>query len=195
VKAATSLCLLGLLFAFSSPAAPRLPEPHAASAEIGRDLIGTRPDSWTFDTWLNSAPLELSKLRGKVVLIRWWTAPGCPYCAASADALENWWRKYQDKGLVVIGAYHHKADTPLTREHVEAESKRLGFTFPVAIDRNWKTLRTWWLNRTDRGWTSVTFLIDRTGTIRFIHGGGAYVKGDPGYESLERALIESLNQT
>jgi hypothetical protein len=95
---------------------------------------------------------------------------------------------------VVIGAYHHKAVTPLTREHVVRESKRLGFTFPVAIDRGWKTLNEWWLNRTERGWTSVTFLIDRAGTIRFIHGGGAYVEGDPGYEALERALIAALRE-
>ena len=193
MKAVASICVLGWLFAFSSPAAPRLPEPRAAPAEVGRDLVGTRPGAWTFDTWLNSAPLELSKLHGKVVLIRWWTAPGCPYCAASADALENWWRKYRDRGLVVIGAYHHKSDTPLTREHVVTESRRLGFTFPVAIDRDWKTLRHWWLDHTERGWTSVTFLIDRTGTIRFIHGGGAYLKGDPGYESLERSLIDTLD--
>jgi peroxiredoxin len=175
--------------------AASLPARHAAPPEVGQDLLNTRPSAWTFNTWLNSPPLELSKLRGKVVLIRWWTAPGCPYCAASADALENWWRKYRDQGLVVIGAYHHKSDTPLTREHVASESKRLGFTFPVAIDRDWKTLHHWWLDRTDRGWTSVTFLIDRTGTIRFIHGGGAYLKGDPGYESLEHALIDALNRS
>jgi peroxiredoxin len=183
--------LLSSLLSFAAP----LPNPHAAPPEVGRDLLNTRPTPWTFDTWLNSAPLELSNLRGKVVLIRWWTAPGCRYCAASADALETWWRKYRDQGLVVIGAYHHKSDTPLTREHVVTESKHLGFTFPVAIDRDWKTLHQWWLDRTERGWTSVTFLIDRTGTIRFIHGGGAYLKGDPGYESLERALIETLNQS
>jgi peroxiredoxin len=180
------LFLCAFLPAFS------LAAPRAARPEVGRELIGTRPGEWTFDTWLNSAPLELSKLRGKVILVRWWTAPGCSYCSASAPALENWWRKYRDQGLVVIGAYHHKSDGPLTREHVVTESKRLGFTFPVAIDRDWKTLRNWWLTKTERGWTSVTFLIDRTGTIRFIHGGGAYVKGDSGYESLDRAIIEAL---
>lgn len=191
VKAAAAACAL-LSLTVLSPAAQRLPEPHAAPAEVGRELIGTRPDAWSFDTWLNSEPLQLTQLRGKVVLVRWWTAPGCPYCAASANSLEKWWQKYRDQGLVVIGAYHHKSDEPLTREHVAKESRRLGFTFPVAIDRDWKTLRSWWLDKTKRGWTSVTFLIDRTGKISFIHGGGAYVEGDPGYQALERALAEAI---
>lgn len=191
VKAAAIICALLSLSVFYTAGA-RLPEPHAAPADVGRELIGTRPSAWTFDTWLNSDPLQLSNLRGKVVLVRWWTAPGCPYCAASAGSLEKWWRKYRDQGLVVIGAYHHKTNEPLTREHVVTEAKRLGFTFPVAVDRDWKTLRNWWLSKTDRGWTSVTFLIDRTGTIRFVHGGGAYVEGDAGYKALDRALAEAI---
>jgi peroxiredoxin len=191
VKAAASICSLLSVCAFAQ-AAPRLPSPHAAPADVGRELIGTRPSAWTFDTWLKSDPLDLANLRGKVILVRWWTAPGCPFCAASADSLEKWWRKYRDKGLVVIGAYHHKSDGPLSREHVVNESKRLGFTFPVAVDRDWKTLRDWWLSKNERGWTSVTFLIDRTGTIRFIHGGGAYFEGDAGHDALERALADAI---
>jgi peroxiredoxin len=188
----TSIALTVALFICSILTAAPLPKPHAAPPEVGRDLIGTRAEEWSFDTWLNSESLQLAKLRGKVVLVRWWTAPGCPYCAASAPSLEKWWNEHRDEGLVVIGAYHHKDRSPLTREHVVAESKRLGFTFPVAIDRDWKTLRRWWLDKTDRGWTSVTFLIDRSGTIRFVHGGGAYVEGDPGHKVLERALGEAL---
>jgi peroxiredoxin len=194
VKAFTTIWFLLWHSVLSAPAAPRLPEPHSAPPEVGTDLLGTRPDAWTFDSWINSESLKLSQLRGKVVLVRWWTAPGCPYCEASAKSLENWWRTYRDEGLVVIGAYHHKGDSPLTPPHVAAEAKRLGFSFPVAIDRDWKTLRSWWLDKTDRGWTSVTFLIDRKGTIRFIHGGGAYIEGDPGHEALERALREAIKQ-
>lgn len=193
MKAAASICVSFSLAALA-PAEPRLPEPHAAAAEIGRELVGTRPSEWTFDTWLNSEPLQLAKLRGKVILVRWWTAPGCPFCTASAESLEGWWRKYRGKGLVVIGAYHHKNDGPLTREHVIKESRRLGFTFPIAIDRDWKTLREWWLSKNERGWTSVTFMIDRSGTICFIHGGGAYVEGDPGHNALQRALADAIEQ-
>ncbi|HEY8922832.1 MAG TPA: hypothetical protein VIU64_00555, partial [Polyangia bacterium] len=46
-------------------------------------LVGTRPPEWRASEWLNTAPLRLQDLRGKVVVVRWWTA-GCPYCSASA---------------------------------------------------------------------------------------------------------------
>ena len=55
--------------------------------EGGQKLIGTKPPEWQVEGWLNSPPLKLEDLRGKVVLIRWWTAPGCPYCSATAPAL------------------------------------------------------------------------------------------------------------
>lgn len=176
-------------------AAPRsLPEPHAAPVDAGRDLIGTRPPEWQFEQWLQSKPLTLANLKGKVVLVRWWTAPQCPFCAASADALESFWKQYRDRGLVVIGAYHHKADTSLTMAHVKAQAERLGFTFPIAIDRDWKTLHKWWLDHEDRGWTSVTFLIDREGRIRHIHGGGAYYEGEAGYTALEKEIAVAVAQ-
>jgi peroxiredoxin len=165
---------------------------YAAPAGIGRELIGTRAQEWQLSEWIGGEPRTLASLRGKVVIVRWWTAPGCPYCAASAEGLNELARKYRERGLEVIGVYHHKASTPLTREHVEAQAKRLGFTFPVAIDRDWKTLRHWWLDRTERGWTSVTFVIDRDGVIRHLHPGGAYYPGEPGFTSLEKAIRDAL---
>ena len=164
----------------------------AAPPDAGRELLGTHPSEWTLTDWQNSDPLTLAALRGKVVLVRWWTAPDCPYCAASADALNGWWKKYRDRGLVVIGAYHHKADTPLTPGHVAQQAKRLGFNFPIAIDPDWRTLHRWWLDTTERGWTSVTFLIGRDGTIRHIHPGGAYREGEPDFAALEKAIIAAL---
>src|ERR1043166_9277434 len=118
-----------------------LPKEYAAPAGDGRELIGTRPSEWVVTDWINSKPLTLASLRGKVVLVRWWTAPGCPYCEASAPALNEFWKKYRDRGLVVVGIYHHKSDTPLTRPHVERQAKKFGFELPVAIDADWITLR------------------------------------------------------
>ncbi|MEA3208672.1 MAG: hypothetical protein QOE70_1729 [Chthoniobacter sp.] len=165
---------------------------YAAPPEVGRELIGTRAPEWTVSEWIGSEPRTLASLRGKVVLVRWWTAPGCPYCAASAPGINELQRKYQGRGLQVIGMYHHKASTPLTRKHVEAQMQRLGFNFPVAIDAGWKTLRRWWLDREERGWTSVTFVIDREGVIRHVHPGGAYFPGEPGYAALEKAVQAAL---
>jgi len=187
------ICALGFLGSVLAAPHPELGSKFSAPAEVGRELLGTQPSEWSLRDWQGSPPLSLESLRGRVVLIRWWTAPGCPYCAASAAALNHFSEKYRERGLFVIGAYHHKADTSLTTEHVAAQTKRLGFTFPIAIDHDWHTLQNWWLDKTDRGWTSVTFLLGRDGTIRHIHGGGAFFEGEPGYEAVEEAIVAALD--
>jgi thiol-disulfide isomerase/thioredoxin len=164
------------------------------AARAADDLIGTRPPEWEVSDWINSKPLALKDLAGKVVLVRWWTAPGCPYCAATAPALNEFHAKYGGRGLVVVGFYHHKSSAILDVDEVRHSADRLGFRFPVAIDRGWKTLRRWWLDGKARRWTSVTFLIDRKGVVRHIHPGGQYVKGDRGYEDLKDAIETLLKE-
>ena len=166
-------------------------ETFAAPPNEGADVIGVRPEGWTVRDWINSEPLALEGLRGKVVLVRWWTAPGCVFCEGSAPALNDFWKRYRDQGLVVVGLYHHKSSDPLRLNDVKKQARKFGFEFPVAIDPDWTTLRRWWLKKHERGWTSVTFLLDRQGTIRHVHPGGAFFKGERGYDALE-SKIEAL---
>lgn len=161
----------------------------AATAQEGEELIGTVAPQWETPEWVNSKPLTLDQLRGKVVLVRWWTGPECPYCAASAPSLSAWHHRYRDKGLVVVGFYHHKSPTPLSRQDVVRLMKRYRFTFPVAIDPEWRTLKRWWLDDSQHRWTSVSFLLDQAGVIRHIHPGGAYSEED--VQTLT-SLIEEL---
>ncbi len=154
-------------------------------------LVGTVPPDWSVTNWINSAPLTLKELRGKVLLVRWWTAPECPYCRATAPALNTFNENYSARGLQVIGFYHHKSEEPLRSEHVSNFANEFGFKFPVATDTDWKTLHRWWLDRGKENWTSVSFLIDRRGVIRHIHPGGEYVKGDKDYAAM-KAKIEQL---
>lgn len=154
-------------------------------------LIGTKPTEWSVTNWINSSPLQLADLRGKVVLVRWWTAPDCPYCRATAPALNEFYEMYHAQGLEVLGFYHHKAKEPLDPASVKKYADNFGFKFPVAIDVNWKTLHQWWLDGGKRNFTSVSFLIDKHGVIRHIHPGGEYVKGDKDYAKM-KAQIEKL---
>jgi peroxiredoxin len=178
----------------------------AQAAPEGGELIGTKAPQWDVTEWINSTPLALQQLRGKVVLVRWWTGPECPYCAASAPRLNVLHDTYHAKGLVVIGFYHHKSPTPLTRRHVAQLVKRYRFRFPVAIDPEWQTLKRWWLDPStraqgripseaegldghDRAWTSASFLIDQQGVIQYVHPGGSYSGADA--KAME-AMIQQL---
>jgi peroxiredoxin len=161
----------------------------ANHAEIGQPV-----SEWELQNWMNSKPLKLSNLRGKVVLIRWWTAPGCPYCANTAPALNEFHRAYAKRGLQVVGAYHHKSDDPLDPKEVERAAKKFGFKFPVAVDPDWHTLNHWWLDHHDAPFTSMSFLLDRQGVLRYVHRGGEYVKGDGDYEQVKQQIERLLEK-
>jgi thiol-disulfide isomerase/thioredoxin len=76
------------------------PEAKAAQAKAGsKALEGTTPPDWQTERWLNSPPLHVPELRGKVVVVRWWTA-GCPYCKTTAPALRGLYERYNSQGLV-----------------------------------------------------------------------------------------------
>ena len=157
--------------------------------------VGSTPAEWHLTDWMNSKPKRLSDLRGKVVLVRWWTAPNCNYCRATAPALNRFYKDYHDRGLEVVGVYHHKSNSPLKVSNVRKHAADLGFKFPVAIDRDWRTLKHWWLNDHDDGWTSVSFLIDHRGVIRHVHPGGSYVEGDADHGELKRMIEMLLRET
>jgi peroxiredoxin len=164
-----------------------------ASSTPGAELIGKPAPAWEASDWINSPPLSLSELRGKVVLVRWFTSTECPYCSATAPALNQLDDDFRAKGLVVVGMYHHKDDAhPLdvkkVRGWVVGDYK---FRFPVAVDRDWRTLRRWWLNGHKRDFTSVSFLIDQKGIFRRVHPGGAMALASKDYLEM-RASIERL---
>ena len=146
-------------------------------AKEGDELIGKPAPEWGTLKWMNSHSLKLKELGDKVVLIRWWTET-CPFCAASAPALNEFHDTFKDKGLVVIGMYHPKPPGPRHQKALEKAVKRLGFEFPIALDMDWEMLRRYWLAKGRHRWTSVSFLIDKQGKIRYIHPGGEYYKGE-----------------
>jgi hypothetical protein len=74
-------------------------------------------------------------------------------------------------------------------KEVERAAKKIGFEFPVAIDPEWRTIKSWWLKHNPEApFTSMSFLIDRKGVLRYIHPGGEYVKGDPDYERIDAEI-------
>ena len=106
----------------------------------------------------------------------------CPFCASSAPALRALHEEYAEKGLKVIGVFHPKEgrNDPLDVSRVKRAIESRKFVFPVAIDWHWqtRTLKEWWLTGPKRPATSVTFFLDRAGTIRFVHPGMEYHDAD-----------------
>ena len=84
--------------------------------------------------------------------------------------------------------------TACVTAHVMPEcalADRFGFRFPIAIDHDWKTLNAWWLDDHE-GWTSVSFLIDRAGVVRFVHTGGQYEPGSDDAAQMRRWIDQLL---
>jgi thiol-disulfide isomerase/thioredoxin len=158
-------------------AEPTAAEPTAAPKPRQTDdtLVGVidRPaPGFQVSQWFNSSALTLDQLRGKVVFVRWFMGPSCPFCSATAPTLRALHERYAARGLAVIGMYHHKEETPLDPKQVAGWLKHFGYQFPVAIDKDWATLRRWWLDAHERSFTSVSFLIDKAGVVRRVHLGG-----------------------
>src|SRR5438093_12964115 len=157
--------------------ARRTPAPQeyallADDPDSGAEMIGRRAPAWSFERWIRSPALTPQDLRGKVVLLRWWTE-GCDFCAATLPGLESLRKRYGD-GLLVIGVYHPKPPRRVSDRDILAAANRLGFRGPIAVDERWTTLDRYWRPDHDREFTSESFLIDREGVIRWVHKGGEY---------------------
>jgi peroxiredoxin len=143
----------------------------------GQERIGTAAPEWKLQHWVNSGPLEIGDLKGKVVLVRWWTDT-CELCAATAPALRKLQEKYAAQGLQVVGIFHPKPAGDWSVQRVQRSAARNAFTFPVALDGDWTALKRWWLDGARRSYTSVSFLVDKHGVIRYVHPGGEFHESD-----------------
>jgi peroxiredoxin len=148
----------------------------------GLELIGTKAPPLKGLKWLNTKPLTIEDLSGKVVLIRFWLV-GCPLCTRTAPSLVELYEKYSQKGLVVIGIHHPKSERTRNSDLVLKQAKAFGFNFPIAQDSDWKVIKSYWLDGKNRSYTSVSFLLDRKGRIRLINDGGEFYRSDENPEA------------
>ena len=191
------LLALALLLCACTREEPRAvaarPAPSAAHDDDTSALLGHAPSELQASHWLSSPPLTLAGLRGRVVFVRWFMSPDCPFCSGSAPALRELHTRFAESGLVVIGMYHHKEAAALDPESVRAWAKHYGYEFPVAIDDDWRTLNRWWLDgHPDRRYTSVSFLLDRRGLVQRVHLGGLIEVQSEEFRAIERDVQRLL---
>lgn len=165
----------------------------------GLELIGTKAPSFDDLKWLNYEPIDIDDLYGKVVLIRFWLV-GCPLCEHTAPALVELYNKYKDDGFIIVGIHHPKSQETRDPDLVRRAMDVFGFDFPVAQDNDWKVINAYWLKGENRLYTSVSFLIDKKGVIRFIHDGGEFYKSEDNpdannaYLAIEKKIQELLKE-
>lgn len=190
VRALVAVVLLAL--GIASPLQPAEP-PEAWQPEEGRELLGTPAPEWRDLEWLQGGPLSLADLRGRAVLVRFWLT-GCPYCRASAPALVRLHEVYGNRGLVVVGIHHPKSEASKDPDVVRGVAEDYGFEFPVALDNRWSTIRAYGVGTTFTRFTSVSFLIDPDGIIRWVHDGGAYAPGSGEEGRAYEALVAAIER-
>jgi cytochrome c biogenesis protein CcdA/thiol-disulfide isomerase/thioredoxin len=132
--------------------------------------------------WLNSPPLTTKSLRGKVVVIDFWTY-SCINCLRALPYVEGWAAKYKDAGLVVIGVHTPEFAFEKERSNVEKAVRDLKITYPVAIDSDYKI----WEAFNNQYWPAHYF-IDGKGRIRAHHF------GEGNYAESERVIQELLKE-
>ena len=115
--------------------------------------------------WLNSSPLKLSKLKGKVVLVDFWTY-SCINCQRTLPYLKTWWQKYQDKGLVIIGVHTPEFEFEKELKNVKEALKKYDVTWPVVLDNDYLI----WNSFANHYWPAK-YLIDHQGKIIYTHFG------------------------
>jgi len=159
------------------------------SAEAPRDLTqpfqvaaaqDTAPNFVGITNWFNSAPLDIASLRGKVVLVDFWTY-GCVNCVNTLPHVTALYEKYKDRGLVVVGV--HTPEFPFERSagNVKSALTRHGITYPVAQDNDSKT----WNAYRNQYWPAQ-YIVDQNGKIVFQHA------GEGQYEQIERTIAGLL---
>jgi thiol-disulfide isomerase/thioredoxin len=134
-------------------------------------------------TWLNSAPLDARHLRGKVVLVDFWTY-SCVNCIRTMPYVRAWARKYREQGLNVVGVHTPEFRFEQDLGNVNAAIGRFQIDFPVAVDSGHRIWRAWG----NRYWPAY-YLVDGNGRIRYRQFG----EGD--YDRMERAIQSLLAET
>jgi cytochrome c biogenesis protein CcdA/thiol-disulfide isomerase/thioredoxin len=132
--------------------------------------------------WLNSPALSNDSLRGKVVLVDFWTYD-CINCQHTLPYVKDWAKKYEKDGLVVVGVHTPEYGYERILDNVRDQVKKLGITYPVAIDNNYAIWRAF-----DNQYWPAHYLIDAKGQVRYSHF------GEGRYETQEQMIRQLLEE-
>jgi cytochrome c biogenesis protein CcdA/thiol-disulfide isomerase/thioredoxin len=176
---------------------PRAPAPAAAADTAGLagvqtpalDALGPAPDFRGTQRWWNTPgnkPLSLRQLRGKVVLIDFWTYT-CINCLRTLPYLKAWNAAYADKGLVIVGVHAPEFGFEKKASNVDDAIRQNGLTYPIVQDNDMATWNAW-----GNQYWPAEYLIDAKGQVRHVHFGEGNYKES---EAAIRALLAERGAT
>jgi thiol-disulfide isomerase/thioredoxin len=159
------------------PTVPPTPKPGLALEDMGPapELVG-------LTNWINSEPLTLQELRGKVVVIDFWTF-GCYNCRNTRPHVRALYDKYKDQGLEILGIHTPEFAYEKVPDNVRSAAKEQGVIWPIALDQEFKTWRAFG----NRYWPAF-YVIDANGHLRYKHF------GEGRYEHNEKVVQQLLNE-
>ncbi|MCQ6257747.1 cytochrome c biogenesis protein DipZ [Pseudomonas sp. Q11] len=155
---------------------------NKAKAEPIINTQGAMPSLSGAVEWLNSPALSNDQLKGKVVLVDFWTFD-CINCKHTLPYVKDWAQKYEKQGLVVIGVHTPEYGFEHIIDNVRSKVRDYGITYPVAIDNNY----TIWRSFKNQYWPAHYF-IDAKGQVRFTHF------GEGRYEAQEKMIQQLLKE-
>ena len=168
-----------------APGAADLPAPVASPlpANVALEDLGPAPELAGIDAWINSSPLTIASLRGKVVLVEFWTF-GCINCQHVQPYVKAWYDRYAAAGLVVVGVHTPELSFERDLSNVRDAVAKADIRFPVAFD---PAFATW--NAYRNSYWPAFFFVDRSGRMRHMHVG----EGD--YDGSEQVIRELLSES
>lgn len=156
----------------SVPSSPSVPSMNLPRLTRAPEFAGLGP-------WHNSQPLAMKELKGKVVLVDFWTY-SCINCIRTLPYIEGYWDKYKNSPFVIVGVHTPEFIFEKSEKNVAMAIKEHGLTYPVAQDNDFRT----WDAFANRYWPAK-YLIDAQGYIRYTHfGEGQYEETDMAIASL-----------
>lgn len=138
-------------------------------------------------TWINSDPISLKSLRGRVVIIDFWTF-GCYNCRNTLPTVKAWDARYRDKGLTIIGVHTPELELERNIDTVRREISKLDIHYPVVTDNDNSTWNAYGVE----AWPTW-FVIDKQGRVRWKHvGEGAYEETE---QLIKKLLAENYTDS
>lgn len=157
-------------------------KPRLSKTESAGGIYPSAPDFIGISKWINSEPLSIKDLKGKVVLVDFWTYT-CVNCIRTLPYLKDWYDKYKENGFVIVGVHTPEFEFEKDYNNVLNAVEKNGIKYPVAQDNEHAT----WNSYGNRYWPAE-YLIDSEGYLRHYHFG----EGD--YEDTEKLIQKLLKE-